>query len=296
MATSTNSQFMVASLTEFISVWAVGGEASLSLTTSRGSATVAFNCTLGPPGAPHTLPPPSAPSPLSPPRRSRHRGPGEKEKNRQRAARHQEDLARRAAPVTSAAPAGSASQATEAQVTTAPVETSTPVISPPVMMSPPVTTDSVESPMFYCDICEFSTTTNRGVKTHKGHKHREELRDEVVNNSLNISEVDYMREEGKAPPLANSTLQSEVDIDDDETVLITDKDTSPDGETLNEGIFMLKPELEYWTWPRNKSPPPKVHHPQDGLGISPNLYTDALGFDQISYRFKTGVCDVFEIT
>ena len=103
MASRTNSQFMVASLTEFISVWAVSGKASLSLTTSGGSATVAFNCTLGPPGAPHTLLPPSAPSPppSSPPPRPRHRGPSEKEKNRQRAARHQADLARTAAPASS---------------------------------------------------------------------------------------------------------------------------------------------------------------------------------------------------
>ena len=28
----------------------------------------------------------------------------------------------------------------------------------------------------------------------------------------------------------------------------------------------------------------------------PNLSTDALGFDQITYTFKTGVHDVFDIT
>ena len=75
--------------------------------------------------------------------------------------------------------------------------------------------------MFYCDICEFSTTTKHRVKTHKGHKHREKLREEVVNNSLDISEVDNKREEDKAPPLAKSTLQTEVEIDDDGTQLIT---------------------------------------------------------------------------
>ena len=99
-----------------------------------------------------------------------------------------------------------------------------------------------------------------------------------------------------APPLANSTLQAEIEIDVEVTELNTDKDSSPEEVTLKEDILMLKLDHEYWTWPRNKAPPPKVHHPQEGLGSSPNLYTDALGFDQISYVFKTGVCDVFEIT
>ena len=49
--------------------------------------------------------------------------------------------------------------------------------------------------------------------------------------------------------------------------------------TLAEEILTLKLDLEYWTWPRNKAPPPKLHHPQEGLGTSPRLYTDALGFD-----------------
>ena len=37
---------------------------------------------------------------------------------------------------------------------------------------------------------------------------------------------------------------------------------------------------EYWTWPRNKAPPPKV---QEGIGIFPKQHTDGLGFDQIFY-------------
>ena len=65
---------------------------------------------------------------------------------------------------------------------------------------------------------------------------------------------------------------------------------------LAEDILTLQLDLEYWTWPRNKAPPSKVQHIQEGIGTSPNLYTDPLGFDQISYNFKTGVHDVFEIT
>ena len=115
-----------------------------------------------------------------------------------------------------------------------------------------------------------------------------------MNNFLDISEVDNKMEEDNAPTLANSTLQTEVEIDDDGTQLITYKD--PEEETLAEDIFILKLDIEYWTWPPNKAPPPKVHHPKKGLGTSPNLYGGALGFDQISYTFKSGVHDVFEIT
>ena len=93
-----NSQFLTASVNEFISVWALQGNASLSLTTSNGKANVSFNCTLGHPSAPHSLPPflPSSP----PHHQPRHRGPSERERNRERAARHQATMARPASPVT----------------------------------------------------------------------------------------------------------------------------------------------------------------------------------------------------
>ena len=56
MTSRLNSHFLFASVNEFISAWALGGTASLSLTTSNGQATVGFNCTLGQPGAPHSPP------------------------------------------------------------------------------------------------------------------------------------------------------------------------------------------------------------------------------------------------
>ena len=74
MVSRTNSQFLTASVTEFISVWAIGGDASLNLTTKGAFTTIIFNCTIGVPGAHHSKPPtpPSAPSssasPASPPR------------------------------------------------------------------------------------------------------------------------------------------------------------------------------------------------------------------------------------
>ena len=180
MATRTNSQFMMASLTEFISVWAVGGKASLSLTTSGGSATVAFNCTLGPPGAPHILPPLSAPfpPPPSPPRRPRHRGPAEKEKNRQRAARHQADLARTAAPASST-PSGEASVA--ASMTAASLM-STDTVAPTMLATSAVSDPSSETESsdksvegssinFKCDQCTYTNVSKKGLDQHIRMKH-----------------------------------------------------------------------------------------------------------------------------
>ena len=76
--------FLTASVNEFIQVWALGGNATLNLTTSVGQATVGFNCSLDLPGAPHSRPP----SPPSTQRQPRHRRPTENERNRQRAACH----------------------------------------------------------------------------------------------------------------------------------------------------------------------------------------------------------------
>ena len=67
MSARTNSQFLAASVTEFISVWAVGGDASLNLTTKGGFTTIGFNCTIGHPGAPHSLPSPPSSAPSFPP-------------------------------------------------------------------------------------------------------------------------------------------------------------------------------------------------------------------------------------
>ena len=63
MSSRSNSHFLFALVNEFISAWALGGTASLSLTTSNGQATVGYNCTLGHPGAPHFSSPPSPPHP-----------------------------------------------------------------------------------------------------------------------------------------------------------------------------------------------------------------------------------------
>ena len=84
MSPNVNSKFVEASLAEFISVWRVGGEASLSLTTRGGNINMSFNLSLGHPGASFL---PSSPTSSS--SKPRHRGPAEKERSRQRAALHQ---------------------------------------------------------------------------------------------------------------------------------------------------------------------------------------------------------------
>ena len=102
----SNSQFLGASVNEFIQIWALGGDANLNLSTHEGRTTVSFNCTIGQPGAPHSLPPfhVPTPAPSPPPHRPRHRGPAERERNRLRAARHQAAQAGTTAPGSSDPP------------------------------------------------------------------------------------------------------------------------------------------------------------------------------------------------
>ena len=72
------------SVAEFLGVWAVRGEASLSLKTKDGITTIAFSHSLsGHPEDP--LHPPPAPTGTSPQRRRR-RGPARRERDRQRVA------------------------------------------------------------------------------------------------------------------------------------------------------------------------------------------------------------------
>ena len=93
------------SVAEFLGVWAVGGKATLSLNTQDGVTTIAFSHPLsGHPEDP--LHPPPAPVGTSRQRRRRRRrGPARRERDRQRAARHQ--AAQAGAPPASPPPAAS---------------------------------------------------------------------------------------------------------------------------------------------------------------------------------------------
>ena len=184
MSARLNSQFLYASVSEFIYVWALHGNSSLSLTTSNGQATVSFNCTLGHPGAPHSHPPTLSSSP--PHRKPRHRGPAERERNRQRAARHQ---AARASPSSPATPISG----------TAPVNTVPPTSTLTASVTTTFTTASVTSSQtkqsdhipqiygniedsakeesfkqhfnFLCDHCEHKTTYEKELMQHVKFNH-----------------------------------------------------------------------------------------------------------------------------
>ena len=188
----------MASLTEFISVWATGGEASLNLATNNGVTTVGFNCTLGPPGAPHSLPPsPTPPSPaFPPPRRPRHRGPAEKEKKLKRAAQHQAAMAKTAAPATSA---------TFSSSSTASVISSSSHSSATEPVPTPMSTENLSK----CNHCEETFKNDKCIRIHLGKSHKEQLRDEEEDKSLDLSLVNQEREEENySPPLANSAIVS----------------------------------------------------------------------------------------
>ena len=94
------------SVAEFLGIWAVKGQATLSLTTQDGVTTVTFSHSLsGHPEDP-LHPPPAAPQRR---RRRRHRGPARRERDRLRAVRHQAALAGvpPASPSSAAVPAAS---------------------------------------------------------------------------------------------------------------------------------------------------------------------------------------------
>lgn len=79
---------VTSAVAEFLSCWAVGGKATLTLDTVNSVTTFSFSNSLhGHPEAPLHPPPPPAAPPRN--RRRRHRGPAQRERDRLRAARHQ---------------------------------------------------------------------------------------------------------------------------------------------------------------------------------------------------------------
>ena len=160
---------------EFIHFWALGGEATLKLTTSGGEAKVEFNCSLGQPGAPHSLPPVPAPSfPPPPPHRPRHRGPSEKERNRQRAARHQAAKASSGA----AAPGPGTAAVTPTPALTVPVMPSNPPPqSPGVVLEEPSPTVEI---LCKCELCDYESTLKHSLSVHIGRTHKETKKSQLL--------------------------------------------------------------------------------------------------------------------
>ena len=223
MATRTNSQFLAASLTEFLSVWSVCGDACLNLTTKNGLANVQFNCTLGHPGALHSLSPTPSPTSAPPPHRPRHRGPAARERNRQRAARHQE--ARTAASATSSPSDLSVIDSVTASSSPSPATESTAENSgATVSVTKTASSEAEISTSFQCDKCDFVSISEHGVKIHYGTKHKEsqkpeQFRAESLDNSLIMTPVKESREEDTSEtnsPVLDNYLDSTKEKSDSE--------------------------------------------------------------------------------
>ena len=118
--------------------------------------------------------------------------------------------------------------------------------------------------LFSCDVCDFTGMSRKDLNIHINRQHKD-----LEQLDGNISLMNPTYDDSQKPELPTE---------------------------IAEDVMTLKLDIEYWTWPRGKVPPPKVHHPQEGVVTLPRIYTDALGFDQICYTFKTGVKNVFEIT
>ena len=143
MNSRVNSQFVIATLAEFVRVWDLGEDASLHLETTKGHATMAFNCKLGPPTAPHPIP--NFPPPPPPAQRPRHhRGPAQREKNRQRAARYQASKCEHAAATAVTSPT---ILPTTASVVTNSIPTTTFLVSTPITTVPVTTSSTTASPV-----------------------------------------------------------------------------------------------------------------------------------------------------
>ena len=113
-----------------------------------------------------------------------------------------------------------------------------------------------------CDICDFSANSNIGLNLHmkKQHENIEQLHgDTSLNSSANENSNPETHE-------ANSEHIYSPKFDD-----------------------KFSMEAQHCTWPRNNPTPPKVNHPQEGLGVSHRLDTDSMEWDGICYSIKTGV-------
>ena len=183
MVERSNSQFLAASVNEFMIFCSFGCEAVLNLTTSKGVTTVNLNCTLRNPGAPFSSP---TPSPLYrqpyPSQQPCHCRPSERKRNNQRAARHQ------AAKATTSAPASSSSLQTTVSAATSILTSTVPVTSSPTPASivktvsvslastaPVVSTSSQKAACdaLTCDLCGFEGVSVNDLKIHKSRKNQE---------------------------------------------------------------------------------------------------------------------------
>ena len=177
------------SVAEFLGCWAVGGKATLTLNTVNSVTTVAFTTTLpGHPEAPlHPAPLPAGPpqQPLPGPRR--HRGPAQRDRDRLRAARHQAAKTVVTAPVVSSSP----------KSVTALVASSPPPSSPPEASTGDDASVSVAEELtlqFKCDQCNYSNSTEKGLRQHIRMKHKIAQLDGFEDSIIEISKKPEVKE------------------------------------------------------------------------------------------------------
>jgi hypothetical protein len=124
------------------------------------------------------------------------------------------------------------------------------------------------SQQFKCDLCEYTNTTQRGVNSHKGHKHKvspkpEALRDEQAEQSLELSRASGKREESNIiTPLANSTLDAEEDNSKPFKCDVCEF-TSEDEGQLNVHMKQIHKVNVCDHWVCTKRPRCIVDHPED---------------------------------
>ena len=228
MSSRSNSQFVVASVTEFLSVWAHGGKSSLNLSTSGGLTTVNFTCTLGHPGASHSIPafsPPPSPPTSSPSRRPRHRGPAQKEKHRLRAARHQAAQAEAAAPAAQASPVTATAPTSpslpvilnNSKLNTVSTHVSSKHVTASVMSMSSLPSSKGSSDELSCDICNFQGVSSNGLKIHKGRKH--DNIPQVDGEASQERETDCWWERNLSHRLKTYQVYKDVLLDIDESTL-----------------------------------------------------------------------------
>ena len=153
------------SVAEFLGIWAVRGEASLSLNTKDGVTTITFSHSLsGHPEDPLHPPPAPTGAPAQRRRRRRHRGPARRERDRQRAARHQAAMA--------CAPPASPPMASSPAATSTPEHLGDSGIglgrSGIDTLTISTSDEKTQEQLFDCNICGETFQTEDALKTHMG--------------------------------------------------------------------------------------------------------------------------------
>ena len=156
-------EVVLKSVAEFLGVWAVRGEASLSLNTKDGVTTITFSHSLsGHPEDPLHPPPAPTGAPAQRRRRRRHRGPARRERDRQRAARHQAAMA--------CAPPASPPMASSPAATSTPEHLGDSGIglgrSGVDTLTISTSDEKTQEQLFDCNICGETFQTEDALKTH----------------------------------------------------------------------------------------------------------------------------------